>query len=120
MIKIIKKLIGRKKAQLKKINYLQNIKSPDVKEIVLQFLNEKRKLDIIIYNKNLQKIIRVDIRYYKMLSGKYKTGKKNGKGKEYDYDGDLIFEGEYLNGKRNGIGKEYYRNGKWNRKRILS
>ena len=34
--------------------------------------------------------------------------KRNGKGKEYDYDGNLIFEGEYLNGKRNGKGKEYY------------
>ena len=34
--------------------------------------------------------------------------KKNGKGKEYDRDDNLIFEGEYLNGKRwNGKGKEY-------------
>ena len=31
----------------------------------------------------------------------------NGKGKEYNLDGKLIFEGEYLNGKRNGKGKEY-------------
>ena len=31
----------------------------------------------------------------------------NGKGKEYDLSGDLLFEGEYLNGKRNGKGKEY-------------
>ena len=35
----------------------------------------------------------------------------NGKGKEYDYLGELIFEGEYLNGEKNGKGKEY-RNGK--------
>ena len=27
-------------------------------------------------------------------------GKRNGKGKEYNDNGDLIFEGEYLNGKR--------------------
>ena len=33
------------------------------------------------------------------------------KGKEYDYDGNLIFEGEYLNGLRNGKGKEYHENG---------
>ena len=26
--------------------------------------------------------------------------KKNGKGKEYDLEGNLIFEGEYLNGKK--------------------
>ena len=31
----------------------------------------------------------------------------NGKGKEYDYNGQLLFEGEYLNGK----GKEYYSDG---------
>ena len=37
----------------------------------------------------------------------------NGKGKEYDFNGKLIFEGEYLNGIRwNGKGKEYYDNGK--------
>ena len=33
--------------------------------------------------------------------------KKNGKGKEYNRNGKLIFEGEYLNGKSNGKGKEY-------------
>ena len=53
--------------------------------------------------------------------------KKNGKGKEYGYKGDLLYEGEYLNGKKwNGKGKinnidgllKYeieYKNGKlWN------
>ena len=36
----------------------------------------------------------------------------NGKGKEYNYQGELLFEGEYLEGKRwNGIEKEYYNNG---------
>ena len=32
--------------------------------------------------------------------GQFKYGKANGKGKEYDFDGKLIFEGEFLNGKR--------------------
>ena len=32
--------------------------------------------------------------------------------KEYDDNGQLIFEGEYLNGKRNGKGKEYNNIGK--------
>ena len=32
---------------------------------------------------------------------------RNGKGKEYDYNGKLTFEGEYLIGKRNGKGKDY-------------
>ena len=74
-----------------------------------------------------------------IYKGEYLNGKKNGKGKEYDwfaenlkfkgeylngnywsgkikeYDnkGRIKFEGEYLNGKRNGKGKEYYwHNGK--------
>ena len=33
---------------------------------------------------------------------------RNGKGKEYDYSGSLIFEGYYLNEKKNGIGKYYH------------
>ena len=36
----------------------------------------------------------------------------NGKGKEYNWNGKLIFEGEYLNGKRVGKGKEYDYDGK--------
>ena len=53
------------------------------------------------------------------------NGEKNGKAKEYDYNGKLIFEGEYLKDKRYENGKEYsfgklmfegeYLNGeKWN------
>jgi len=41
---------------------------------------------------------------YELING-------NGKVKEYNYEGKLVFEGEYLNGKRNGKGKEYYSNG---------
>ena len=42
-----------------------------------------------------------------LFEGEYLNGEKNGKGKEYKY-GYLIFEGEYINGKRNGKGKEYH------------
>ena len=36
------------------------------------------------------------------------NGERNGKGKEYYYDGELQFEGEYLNGERwNGKGKDF-------------
>ena len=31
----------------------------------------------------------------------------NGKCKEFDTNGNMIYIGEYLNGKRNGNGKEY-------------
>ena len=35
--------------------------------------------------------------------GEYLNGKRNGKGKEYDEEGNLIFEGDYLNGERKKI-----------------
>ena len=35
----------------------------------------------------------------------------NGKVKDYNSDGFLIFEGEYKNGKKIGKVKEYYRDG---------
>ena len=42
-----------------------------------------------------------------MFKGEYLNGKRNGKGKEFNYNEELIFDGEYLNGERNGKGKEY-------------
>ena len=39
------------------------------------------------------------------FEGEYLNGKRNGKGKEYDWNGKKIFEGEYLNGLRwKGVG----------------
>ena len=94
----------------------RHIKSSYIIKTILSFLNEKQKLNMIIYNTELQKKCLVDIEDYKKISGKYrKDGKngKNGKVREYIINTDkLRFEGEYLNGKRNGKGKEYYNNGK--------
>ena len=42
-----------------------------------------------------------------IFEGEYINGRRSGIGKEFDILGDLIFEGEYINGKRNGNGKEY-------------
>ena len=55
-----------------------------------------------------------------MFEEKHLNGERNGKGKEYNHEGILIFEGEYLNGKRNGKVKQYNydRSKKWKRKRI--
>ena len=78
-----------------------------IKEEVFSFLSDKQKLKIIMCNRQLQILLDVCIEDYKTLSGKYKIGEKNGKGKEYNFKDELIFEGEYLNGKRNGKGKEY-------------
>ena len=92
---------------------LRDIKSSYMIKTIFTFINKKRKLHIIIYNKKLQKLLLIDIEDYKKISRKYKIGEKNGKGKEYIIDTDyLIYEGEYLYGRRNGKGKEYYQNGK--------
>ena len=92
---------------------IKHIKSSYVIKKVFSFLNEKQKLKMIIYNKELQKRVLVNIELYKKESGKYKIVEKNGKGKEFMlYTNKLIFEGEYLNGKRSGKGKEYFENGK--------
>ena len=123
--------------------------------MVFFYIDDKRKLELIKYNKAFQDKLNINIIHYKLFSkkylifeterksreynkdngyliyeGEYLNGKRNGKGKEYNYLGELIFEGEYYNGKRNGKGKEYectfgkllfegeYLNGKrWNGKR---
>jgi len=95
-----------------KIN-LKDINSPYIIKRIFSFLYENQILKMIIYSKELQNMYLIDIEDYKKKSGKYKIGEKNGKGKEYILNKNvLIFEGEYLNGKRSGKGKEYYINGK--------
>ena len=91
---------------------IKDINSLIIKKI-FSFLNKKQILDIIIYNKKLQKMFSVDIKDYKILSGKYKINEQFGKGREYIINTNiLIFEGEYKNKKRNRKGKEYFENGK--------
>ena len=71
-------------AEYKEKKCLFNIKSSYIINEIFSFLNEeKQKLNMIIYNKQLQKIIEVDIKDYQKISGKYKVGEKNGLGKEY-------------------------------------
>ena len=90
------------------INLRREINSIHVFRKIFSFLDERRKLNIIIYSNQLQKELEVDFQAYKNMSGRYKIGGKNGEGKEYILNSDiLIFEGEYKNGKRNGKGKEY-------------
>ena len=89
--------------ELKEININHNLL-----KIIFSFLNENKKLNIIINNKNLQKKLEINIENYKQISKRYKIGERNGKGKEYlKINNNMIFEGEYLIGKRNGKGKEY-------------
>ena len=111
---------------------LDNIKSKYFYKNIFSHLTNKLKLDIIKYNKRLQKlidIILINFGKYIVLEpnsigkeynfsndiiifeGEYLNGKRIGKGKEYNNDGIIIYEGEYLNGERNGKGKEYDHNG---------
>jgi len=91
---------------------LGDIKSSYIITLIFSFLSEKKILNMIMYNKELQNLLLFDIDNYKENSHKYKIGERNGKGKEYKININiLIFEGEYLNGERNGKGKEYYDNG---------
>ena len=47
-------------------------------------MEEVIKLDIIIYNKRLQNRLGINKNNYEKYIWKYKTGEKNGKGKEYE------------------------------------
>ena len=131
------------------VNYINSIKQSNINKIkgkkveninsiislnkIFDYINYERKLKIINYNKNIQNKININLENYKIYNriyfigekngkglefnsngefyeGEFKNGKRNGKGREYNNNGNL-FEGEYLNGKRNGIGKEYNNNG---------
>ena len=90
-----------------KTTKLSDIKSDYIIKLIFSFQDEKRKLNIIKYNKFYQKKISVNINNYKMISGRYKIMENNEIVKEYDsYNDKLIFEGEYKNGRRYK-GKEY-------------
>ena len=115
IIKIKKETVNNKKIDNKnKIKYnknskLDNINSIDISEKIFSSLIERRKLEIIHYNKKMQNDLDININDYKTFTGKYL--KYETIVKEYNNDDSLIYEGEYLNRKRNGKGKEYYENG---------
>ena len=113
---------------------LENISSSYVFQVIFSYLEVKKQLLLIKYNKNLQNKNNINLNNYKKLIGKCITygengkakiynietdklifegsiikGVKTGKGREYDYYGGLIFKGEYLNGEKKR-GKEYYQN----------
>ena len=90
---------------------LENVKSFYFPKIVFSYFNDKRKLELVKYNKKMQAYLGIDINHYKLFSGKYIIYKDNNKGKEYDFNNRLIFEGEYLNKKKHGKGKLYNNSG---------
>ena len=85
---------------------LENIKSIYFLKMLLSYIDDKRKLELIKYNKTIQDKLNINIVYYKLGSEKYLLFDKNGKVREYNKKNtNLIFKGEYLNMKRNGKGK---------------
>ena len=86
---------------------LEKIRSSYILNIFFKYIDEKQKLKLVKYNKNLQEKIKISIINYIHFTGKYIIYESNVKGKEYFKNGKLSFEGEYINGKRNGKGKEW-------------
>ena len=107
---------------------LKQIKSTYFSINVFSFVDEKRKLDLVKYNKKFQNKLNISLINYKLFSGYYiihegndmwkiynaftdnlifEGNYLNGKGKEYDGQTEWKFEGQYLNGKRNGDSREY-------------
>ena len=86
---------------------LEKIKSSYIMKKIFSQLKDGKKLKLIKYNKFIQYRINISQKHFKKLTGKIIIYEKNKQGKEYDKDGELIYEGEFLNGERNGEGKEY-------------
>ena len=108
---------------------LEKIKSKYIFKIIVSNLIFRRKLQLFKTNNKIKNLLKIDLIDYKILSGRYIEGKKNGYSKEYDSFNDaLVFEGEYIEGKKFGYGKEYidshisyegtYLNGKRNGKGV--
>ena len=72
---------------------IKSIKSKYIINNIFSYIYKNKKLELIKYNKKYQKIFKIDINYYKQISGKFIKGKRNGKGKEYNEDNKLLFEG---------------------------
>ena len=64
------------------IDIEESIKSFYILKGIFSFLSEKEKLNIIIYNKNLQKKFDISIEDYKKVSGRYKEVEKDGTEKD--------------------------------------
>ena len=62
---------------------IENIKSLNIIKEIFNFLNIKRKLKIINYNKQLHEKVGIAIKDYKKISEKDRIGKRTGKGIEF-------------------------------------
>ena len=83
---------------------LRKIRSSYFTETILEFTEEKTKLNLLKYNKLLQNIVDLKHINYRILSRKYIIIEKRDFGKIYDdYNYQKLYEGEIINGERSGI-----------------
>ena len=93
---------------------LDKVKSTYFLRVLFEHISEVRKLKLAKYSKYWQQNIDRRLIHYKTFSKRYIIYGPDGKGREYDaYNDKVIYEGEYLNGERNGKGKEFNWNGKF-------
>ena len=64
---------------------LENIKSPFIKKKIFSQIHDKVKLELIKYNKKIQKVLNIDIINYKLFRGISIILESDNKGKGYDY-----------------------------------
>jgi antitoxin component YwqK of YwqJK toxin-antitoxin module len=89
---------------------LKNVKSNYILKHVFSYIDERKKLYLIKYNKNFQNKLNINLIIYKAFSKKFiiYDNKNNKEGREFLYYKDSrIYQGEYLNGQRHGRGEEY-------------
>ena len=92
---------------------LEKIKSSFILKKIFNCTDNKVKFKSVLYNKKIQKKLGLNLIDFRRISGKYIEEEKEGYAIEYNsYNNNEIFKGYYLNGKRNGKGKEYNDEGK--------
>ena len=87
---------------------LKQLKSYFFLQKLFTYLIDKTKLKLAKYNKNLQAELGLKFINYQLFTRNYIIYESKTKGKEYSWEGHLIYEGEYLKGEKHGKGKEYY------------
>ena len=86
---------------------LNKIKSKYILHNVLIHVNNIQKLNTLRFNKRIQNRLEINIIDYRRLSGKYKIIKDNELKIYNSYNDRILFEGQYSNGNKNGKGREY-------------
>ena len=89
------------KAELKPVNLQKAVESKNIIVGIFGLLDKDKKLNIITYNKKMKNILGICLDDYKKRSVKVFVGERDGIGKEYIKDTNIIvFEGQYVNGKK--------------------